>query len=250
MPDRSSAPLAPTATWRLTNTAVLASEAEVSLRQNLLVMNTAGFLIGYYAAYNQWIQLSWLAILSVAWLWMGGFQDFISGLRKDGWLMSLFCLSLGLLARSSMIESPGVTLTDLWFGWFSTGSLLLCLLMFWRVGQVPEVVRALGLPLVVAAAVTALGSILMFNVLDSRAVFGARLHNWFVYGGWNPVCTGMTFGFASMWAVHGWKSSQSPRHRVFWLLLVVLLILTTLMTMSRGALLAMVAGHLGLFAGG
>ncbi len=132
---------------------------------------------------------------------------------------------------------------SLWQGWFGTGSLMLVLMTLWSVARQPRAPIWLGVPLVGVAAFTAVGSMLVYYVLDPKALFGQRLQNWFIYGGWNTVCTGMTFGFASVWASWNWHHAQERRERLLWLLAAVILIFAALLTMSRGALMALVAAH-------
>lgn len=245
MPDRFPSSTAG-ATWRLADAAGQARDADLGLRQTLLLVNASGFLVGFYAMHNQWIQLAWFGLMTTAWFWAGGFQDFMQSLRRDAWLVSLVGLTSLLLVRSSIIESPGMGIENLWAGWFKTVLLLAVLMMLWQAGSRPRSVRALGLPLVVTACATAVGSMMIFYILSSGAVIGTRLSNWFIYGGWNSVCTGMTFGFAATWAVYSWHQATARRERIIWLLMSLLLIAATLMTMSRGAFLALVIAHAGL----
>ena len=229
--------------WRPAHAVKVAPAVAATLCQNLLVINSVGFLLGYYAMYNQWIQLGWFVSMTLAWFCVGGFQDFMQGLRSDRWLRALACLIFLLLARSSVIESPGMGIQDLWLGWFKTSMLMAVLMMLWRIGSNPRAARVIGFPLVATACASAIGSILIFYVFDAEAVFGMRLRNWFVYGGWNSVCTGLTFGFAAVWAVHHWYQASDRRDKMIWLLMAVILIWSTLMSMSRGALLALVMSH-------
>lgn len=248
MPERSPSSAATGVTWRLADVADLTREADARLRETLVLNNAAGFLLGYYAMYNQWIQLGWFAVMTALWFWVGGFQDFMQSLRRDRWMMALLGLVFLLLTRSSMIESPGMSMGELWLGWFEAGMLMAVLMMLWQAASIPRALRVIGLPLAVTATATAIGSILIFYVFDSSAVFGVRLRNWFVFGGWNSVCTGFTFGFAAIWSVYSWHQAGRRATKLGWLLMSVILIWATLMTMSRGALLAMVLGHAALWA--
>jgi hypothetical protein len=242
MPERPPTPAA-SLTWRLSETVPLGVTADDLLRQRLAALSSIGFLLGYFAMHNQWVQVAWVGLWTAAWFWAGGFQDFLECLRQDRWFMGLAGLMLLMLARSSLLESPGLTMQMLWRGWLGAGLLALVLMTLWSVGRMPRAMVWLGVPLVGVAVLTALGSILVFYLLDADAVFGVRLRNWFIYGGWNSVCTGMTFGFAAVWASHAWRKSPPGEEKWVWLAAAVMLILTTLLTMSRGALLAMVAAH-------
>jgi hypothetical protein len=245
MSDRTSSSTAGV-TWRLADAPVLAADADTGLRQTLLMTNAAGFLAGYYAMHNQWVQLAWFGLMTAAWFWAGGFQDFMQSLRRDRWLVSLVGLASLLLFRSSIVESPGMGIHDLWLGWLNTAMLVAALMMLWQAGSRPRSVKALGLPLVATACAAAAGSMLIFYFFSSGAMFGSRLNNWFIYGGWNSVCTGLTFGFAATWAMYGWHHASARREKLIWLLMSLTLVAGTLLTMSRGAFLALVIGHAGL----
>jgi hypothetical protein len=152
-------------------------------------------------------------------------------------------MMLLMLARSSLLESPGLTMQMLWRGWLGVGLLSVVLMTLWSVGRQPRALVWLGVPMVGVAALAALGSILVFYMLETEAVFGVRLRNWFIYGGWNSVCTGMTFGFAAVWASYAWNKSQVREEKLIWLAAAVTLIMATLLTMSRGAIFALVMAH-------
>jgi len=211
------------------------------------MINVTGFLLGYYAMHNQWIQLAWFLLMSSAFFLSGGYPGFSQSLRRDRWLAAFAGLVFLLLVRSSIIDSFGVSVSGLWLGWLKAGLLVGAMMMIWQAGTVARVARILGLPLAVTATATAIGSVIIFYVLDPNAVLGSRLNNWFVYGGWNSVCTGMTFGFAATWAVFGWIKAAVPRERTFWFVMAVILLWATLMTLSRGALLGLVAGQVAIF---
>ncbi|MCA1962875.1 MAG: O-antigen ligase family protein [Prosthecobacter sp.] len=88
---------------------------------------------------------------------------------------------------------------------------------------------------------------IIFYGLKEDAHIGVPLKNWFIYGGWNTVCTGMTFGFAAVWAAWEWRESakgSASWKKASWLIASVLLNIATLLTLSRGALLALTAAHL------
>lgn len=236
-------PLAASLTWRLSEAAPLAPAADVILRQRLAALSSIGFLLGYYCMHNQWIQMGWVGVMTLAWFWEGGFQDFIDSLRMDRWLFLVACLFLVLLTRSSVLDSSAITVTTLWRGWFGTGMLLMVLMTLWNVARQPRAPTWLGVPLIGMASLTAVGSMVIFYALDDKGVFGQRLQNWFIYGGWNTICTGMTFGFASVWATWNWHHTSERRERLLWLAASVILIFATLLTMSRGALLATLSAH-------
>ncbi len=244
MPQRPPLPAVGATTWRLTDLPVALPEAQAfSLRQSLLLATSAGFLAGYYVLPNQWFQLAWAMVLSVIWFMVGGLQDFTEGLRRDRWLIGMAGLVALLMLRSSVYYSPGTTVKDLWIGWGNSALLMGYALMLWQAARLPRALTAIGKPLVAVAAAAAVGSVIMFYGMDSETIFGSRLQNWFVYGGWNSACTGLTFGFAATWAAWGWNAASEKRDRRRWLCALIPLTLACLFTLSRGVLLALVAGH-------
>lgn len=203
----------------------------------------AGFLGGYFVLHNQWLQLAWGLILAVLWLMAGGHEDLAEALKKDRWMQGVAVLWSLMLVRSSIFESPGATLSALWLGWGNGLLLMGFLLTLWQTARRPQVIFALGKPIVAMATVAAGVSLIIFYGLHPEGVFGSRLRNWFVYGGWNSVNSGLTFGFAACWAAAGWNASTGTRNRRRWLVALVILYLATILTLSRGALMALVCGH-------
>ncbi len=242
MPEPSS-PSAASLTWRLSGAVPATIPADVLQRQRLAALAAIGFLLGYYAMHNQWIQLGWIFAWTGIWLWQGGLQEWTECLRRDRWMRFMSVLLLVLLVRSSVLESPGITMKSLWLGWLGSGFLMASLMTLWAVARQPRSVVWLGVPLVGAACLAALGSMMVFYVVGEGAVFGRRLQNWFIYGGWNQVCTGLTFGFAAVWASWAWVRQSSQREKWPWFLAALILTLAALLTLSRGAVVALVAGH-------
>jgi hypothetical protein len=243
--DRPPTPSAGVA-WQFDDISALPRDADSLLRRALLLLNAAGLLAGYFVMFNEWLQLGWFGVLTAMWLAAGGLQEFTEGLRRDPWVLALFGVVFLLLVRSSVLQSPGMTVADLWLGWFKTVLLLPVVLMLWQVARSARVIRRIGLPMVAVAAVAALVSVLVFYRLDADSMFGTRLRNWFVYGGLNSVCTGLTFGFAAVWAAACWNSAEDKKERRLWLAALVPLLAATLFTLSRGAFFALVAAHLAL----
>lgn len=234
-------------TWRLAESPEMLVGAKTqawSLRQALLLANVAGFLGGYFVLHNQWLQMAWGLILAVLWLMAGGHEDLGEALRKDRWMQAAAALMGLMLVRGSIVESPGVTMTELWKGWGNNLLLLGFLLTLWQAAQLPRVMNSLGRPIVAMAAVAALISMAMFYTVHPQGVFGARLRNCLVFGGWNSVCTGLTFGFAACWAMMNWDAATDKRDRWRWLLALIPLLAATFLSLSRGALMALISAHL------
>lgn len=243
MPERSTT-TADTTSWPLQPRV----QASVRVKQALLMVCSLGFLSGYYLMPNQWIHLGWMGLMLGTCFWVCGWQEMTEGLRDDVWLRTVTTWIFVLLVRSSLLDSPGMGIRDLWWGWFHAGLLLLVLGMLWQTALHQTVLKKLLLPLTSMALLAAVVSVLVFYVLGDKALVGVRLRNWFVFGGWNSVCTGMTFGFAAVWALDAWNTSgqTSWLNRLFWLLVSMALIFATLMTMSRGAAMSLTAAALSL----
>ncbi len=220
--------------------------AERSVTRALLLVNVCGFLMGYYAMPNHWFQMAWFICMTAIWLLFGGMQQLFVGLSYDLWLRCAMGMVFAMMIRSSIFGSPGMGIRELWFGWMSSGLLMIVMTVFWQVGTIAQSARILSAALAASASVAAFGSMAVFYFLDERAVFGQRLTNWFIYGGWNSVCTGMTFGFAAVWSIHRWHHALKRLEKACFLGISIFLVWATLLTMSRGALLAMIAGHLAL----
>lgn len=250
MSERLPSSTAGATTWRLTGSSELLSGDQVvmpSLRRSLLLANMAGFLGGYFVLHNQWLQLGWGMILAVLWLVAGGHRDIGEALRKDRWMQASLALGACLLLRSSFLDSSGKTLSSMWLGWGNSFLLLGFLLTLWQVARLPGIMVSLGRPLVTMAALAACVSLVGFYTVHPEGVFGASLRNCCVYGGWNSVCSGLTFGFALCWAISAWDTQRAYTHPRGWVWAMVPLFVATLLTLSRGAVLALVCGHAALF---
>ncbi|MEN3943932.1 O-antigen ligase family protein [Prosthecobacter sp. SYSU 5D2] len=245
MPQRPPSSAVGATTWRLTDSpSALVDEGAFPLKQSLLLANMAGFLGGYYVLHNQWLQLGWGLVLAVLWMIAGGHADLAGALKSDRWMQAVAGLWALMLVRSSIMDSPGATLSGLWQGWGNSLLLMGFLLTLWQAALRPQVVSSVGKPLVAMATVAACVSLMVFYTVHPEGVFGARLRNWFVYGGWNSVNSGLTFGFAACWAAAGWNAAAGKSNRRRWMLALFPLYIATLLTLSRGALLALVCGHL------
>ncbi len=216
---------------------------EKSLTRAVLLVNVCGFLMGYYAMPNHWFQMAWFICMTMVWLLFGGVQQLLVGVSHDLWLRSVLGLVFAMIVRSTIFDSPGMGIGELWFGWMSSGLLMIMMMVFWQVGTVGLSFSIVGTTVAATAVVAAFGSMVLFYFLDESAVFGQRLTNWFIYGGWNSVCTGMTFGFAAVWSIYRWHHAFKRLEKACFLSVSLFLIWATLLTMSRGALLALMAGH-------
>lgn len=234
-------------TWRLAPATAMVGMGEQSQTQVRLVsFSIVGFLLGFYAMHNQWLQLGWMTACMVAVLATEARCLFWEAWRTDRWMQGVGMIFLLGMARSSLLDSPGMTFSSFLSGWLGSLLLLLTLSQLWQVGKQPRSPSWMGITLVFSATLTAVTSYVIFSLLADGSSIGMPLKNWFVYGGWNTVCTGMTFGFASLWASFRWRESAATSARwknLAWLLATMVLIFATLQTLSRGALMALVVAH-------
>jgi O-antigen ligase len=102
----------------------------------------------------------------------------------------------------------------------------------------------LGWFVVSVAALSAVLSIVHFGFGTPDWHWGRRLGNSLVYGGWNQVCSGVTWAFAAVWALLlGMQGERSRELR--WLAwgAHLVLVFAALASLSRGALLVLLVGQ-------
>lgn len=129
-------------------------------------------------------------------------------------------------------------------GWLlGTGLLVVFVVLVWISAQNEEALASLGRWVGLAASLAMLLSLTLFYCILPGHVFGERLMNRLVYGGWNPVCTGLTSGFSAIWLVGLLARERSLLWRGLMHLSVVLLLVAVCFTRSRGALLALLTAY-------
>lgn len=207
------------------------------------LLTAAGFTAGYFVMYNGWVQLCWLAgglaLISAAgssrWVaqaWMG-----------DRWLRWVSALLGGVVVTS--VFTAGLDNREWWeiLDWVSGAGLLwLMVALWWTIGRNERISDQAARVVILAATFAALASLGVMVPILADNFQGHRLHNPLVYGGLNPVCTALTFGFAAIWASARYLHGDGHR-RGWWLVAAFFLTLACLFTQSRGGLLALTAGH-------
>ncbi len=204
-----------------------------------------GSLLGAFLFFDDWMRVLWLvgsagfAFLCVNWRkeWASARRD---GLRVAG-LHFLMWMTARSLAGYGMIDGESGMLAA---GWLLGGVLLVVYVsLIWLAAQNEAALEALGRWVGMAAAVAALVSMILFYLIIPGHVFGERLMNGFVYGGWNAVCTGLTSGFAAVWLVCLRDRESSGPWRWAMDVAIVVLLVAVCFTRSRGALLAILAAY-------
>jgi hypothetical protein len=203
------------------------------------------YLVGYYLAYTHWVQLGWLLGALMAAGRAVDWKDLARAVKRDPFVWTGTCF-LGWMTLRSLFAHGGsagnALMTALpWLGGLAW--LLLFVALAWQAGVHPRALEAWGVAIGSAAALAAVVSVILFYFVLPNHGFGERLANWFVFGGLNPVCAGLGFGFAALWVVCFRPSGKHGKTGRLWLGLQIVLILALLFTRSRGGLVALVAGH-------
>ncbi len=206
------------------------------------------FVAGYFVMFNNWWHIPCLGIAFVIAMARGAGRTIAFGIQSDKLLRFSAHFLVWMTARS-LLAGPIVNDQDYseQAGWLLGG---LGLAGFgglvWFAGSEPRRLANCGLWVGAAGAFAAvLSGILFYFVLPGHGI-GERLMNCLVYGGLNPVCTGLTFGFAAMWLACLRERATDPRSKCWITLALVVLLLAVLFTRSRGGILALICGHLAL----
>ncbi len=199
------------------------------------------YLAGYYVGYTQWVQFGWLVAAVALTARRIRWQEMTQWVKRDAFLQCGL-LFLGWMTLRSLLEGADQMRAAIpWLGG------LLWLMLFatvaWQAGAHAKAMEKFGALVGAAAALAASVSLFLFYFALPDHLAGERLANWFVYGGLNPVCTGLSFGFAAMWIVCIKKRWPGSGNGVLLTTVQVTLLLAVLFTRSRGALLALATGH-------
>jgi len=196
--------------------------------------------MGYYLMYTHWVQLAWLlgglalTVRVVDWKNLG------QTMRRDLFVWSGACFLGWMTLRSLFAESTFATALP-WLGGLTW--LVLFVAVVWQAGISPRALESWGLAIGCAAGLAVVVSFVLFYLILPGHVFGERLRNGFVFGGLNPVCAGLGFGFAALWVICIKPDWQGKRAGVLMLSLQIILIAGLLFTRSRGGLLALGTGQ-------
>ena len=203
-----------------------------------------GCLAGWFLFYNDAMRVLWLLLAGTAALLLVDWPRAWQAARADAlrlvaahflcWMTARSLLAYGMTDGASGFVAAGWLLGTLMLAVFSV--------VVWQAAQDADGLEALGFGTgLVAAAAAVLSAALTWLVLPGH-VFGERLMNVFVYGGWNPVSTGLTFGFAAVWLACLRGRLPQGRKRALANAALAVLLVAVCFTRSRGALLAVTAG--------
>jgi len=203
------------------------------------------FLCGFFLRSNDWIHIGWLlATLPVVFA-ITPWNRFLQSLKGDmfpilgaaflGWM------TLRSLVAPTVTPYPAAGEAVVWF--MGTVLLIGFAAIIWQAAGDAQSLEQAGRWVGLSAAFAALLSMFVFYIVLPDHSLGERLMNWFVYGGLNPVITGLTMGFASLWLACIREGIQSRNERHLYTAAMVVLLVAVFFTRSRGALLALLAGY-------
>lgn len=202
-------------------------------------------LCGYYLMSNDWLLHRWFILTCpIAFLfapWAKAWPTIV----RDRFLRYaahfLVWMTVSSFLAQTINTSLGASEAVAWL--FGTVLLIAFGLLVWHSARDLAALQQTGWWIGMGAALAALVSMVVFYVVLPDHIFGERLRNWFVYGGLNPVATGLTFGFASMWLTCARNAMHSRNERLLASIAIVILIVAVFFTRSRGAVLSLIAGH-------
>ncbi|WP_395741890.1 O-antigen ligase family protein [Prosthecobacter sp.] len=204
-----------------------------------------GFVAGHAFLPNVWLHLGWLLIAGVTACVCVDWTPQIKRWRRDAGALSVI-LFLAWMTLRSCLQMPlvsGSTQNEVIRGILGILLLLMFCALVWQQSQTRGSLRLVGWATCVAAALAALISIVLCCFVLPGHHVGERLQNFLVHGGLNPVCTGLTFGFAALWLAVLVEDVTTPWQRRLSWAACMLLHFATFLSGSRGAMLAMAAGH-------
>ncbi len=200
----------------------------------------AWVLAGTFVFFSQWTIWKGLFWIAAALMLCGGHREMWRTWKASPVWRGAVVWVVWMLGSS--LATAGAEGGKTW-AWGAAG-LLVWLLMLHGTGRDARRTGWLGLAVVTAAAASALFSIVQASFFDPGWHWGMRLGNRLVYGGWNQVCSGVTYAFAAVWALClGLGTGRRPWSRGLGAAAHGLLIFTALASLSRGALLVLLAGH-------
>jgi len=223
-------------------------ELAILLEQGRLwaMTGVAGFLLaGAFVFRSDWTLWQGLFWGSVGLMAAGWHRDVLSVWRESLLFRGAVCWLLWMLGVSFLLGGLGENEAKSYQNWCWGGvGLVAWWVMLYHTGRDAIRTQILGWMVITAAAYSALASILHYGFLMPDWHWGKRLGNVLVYGGWNQVCSGLTWAFAAIWALLlGLRGEQNRWLR--WLAWCAhgVLVFAALATLSRGALLVLVVGH-------
>ncbi len=218
------------------------------LSGGMLFIGTAGFLAGYLVMNSVELQLQWLLATCLP----AGIAALVrqrgAGMAHDPVMR---------LAAAILVWNLGVSLVrnrwafeDFYTFEFLAGSVLLPVYLgcVWLVCRTGSGERGLRLTLLAAGGVAAVVSFFYWRLVQVAEDPGTRLRNLLVHGGQHPVGTAMCLAFAMLAGATLYGSLRTRSARAGTLALLAVIMLTVMLTLSRGALFALACAPAGFLA--
>jgi O-Antigen ligase len=175
-------------------------------------------------------------------LWQVGWRGFRQAVPWPLWIPLLLGLMLWHLLRGCVGADPAVLAESFWRDVTGAGILATVLVFCCWLGRVMSwrtVLSYGGWGMLLAGLSSSVYSLVV--VYGTAGQSGAKCINMLVYGGLNPVCSGMLWAVAAVWVLL--EAVVRPgRSSWLWLLAAGWLMMMSHLTLARGALLALVAG--------
>lgn len=208
----------------------------------------AGFTAGHACLPNHWLHLGWLLVGGIAAIGLSrGKRECVRPHQDAGAvLIAVFLLWMTLRSVVGLFVAPTPGWQEPVRGFLGLGMLCLLIGLLWRMASDDPALRLCGWVTGMVSGFAALLSVLLTSFVLPDHHASERLTNLLVHGGLNPVCTGLTFGFAALWLAALIEKDTMGLSRQFAWSVIVLLHLATFWSGSRGAMLALASGHLAL----
>ena len=209
------------------------------LSGRMLFIGITGFLAGYLVMMNAEMQLLWLTLTCHPPLLAALVRYRGDGVLRDPFLrvaavFILWNLTVGLVRNHSALSDP-------YTGDYLSGSVLLPLYLagVWLVCRREDAPRTILRVLLVSGAIAAVTGLIYWRTVLAVETPGARLRNLLVHHGQHPVSTAMNFSFAIVAGVACYWAIRRRALRAVLLVVLAVMMLAVMLTLSRGALLAL-----------
>ncbi len=205
----------------------------------------AGYTAGFSVLPGEWYHLGWLllaGVVSVAFL-----DGPARWLRRPTTpavpLLAAYLLWMTLRSCCSEAFVLADASREVMRGLFGASLLVMLCVLLWQVAQDTRALRMVGWITGLGATFAALISMGVWYLVLPGPMGGERLRNLLVHGGLNPVCTGLIFGICGLWLLTLAPAAEGAlARRLVWASAMVLH-LAAFFSGSRGAMLALVCGH-------
>ncbi len=210
-----------------------------------LQIAVTGFIAGHAGLPNEWLHLGWLLVAGFFTIACSDWRPNLTRWPVDPGAVLTATFLLWMTARSCFSEAflHGDASAEITRGILGAVLLVLFCALVWQQAQKHDSWQVTGWVTGMTGALAALISIVLSYFVLPGYHAGERLTNLLVHGGLNPVCTGLTFGFAAVWLAALMENKNTPLPRRLLWAAVATLNLAAFLSASRGAMLALFCGH-------